>query len=220
MPTQEELQSIKDLIQKYALGGLTKQAEQLQAYYDSLVKGDYKGAQGVIAGSDFLSQNAEQEKWLDNMVASQNTEEAREWEQFMRDSSTLSQASQLSQLGLSSSGVLTTGGAVHSGVAAADNVKSNLAMQRHQQKMALAKQLLSMTSSMASAGIYGHALGAAKKASSVVTNAASHSAYQALRDKPSNAKQSAEWDKMVKYLESENHDPEYGEDYNPGFGYL
>lgn len=159
---------------------------------------DWKAVQGILSGNGF-NVTPEQEKWLDNMVSSQNTDEARDWEQFMRDTETISQGNQLKTLGLSSSGVLDIGGASHSGVAPADNVKTNLAQNRYNQRLALAKQLLSMTSSMASAGIYGHALGAAKKASGIVTSAASHSAYQVL-DRTSHIPSkvdSMSWEEMI-----------------------
>lgn len=165
---------LEDLINLLKGNNRQSTAAELQGYLHS---GDFRNIQGMLSGTEFMS--PEREKWLDNMIANQNTEEARVNEREMRDTDYLSVGSQLEQLGLSSSGVLQTG-ASHQNVAAADNVKSNVALQKYGQKMAIAKQLLGMTSQMASAGIYGSAIGAAKKASGVLTSAAAHSAYGAL----------------------------------------
>lgn len=155
-----------------------KNQTQIQSILNNAEQDPTK-TQGQLAQSG-LQLTPEQEKWLDNLIAQQNVESARDWEDYMSSNDLLRAANQLERLGLSSSGVLQTGGSAANGVAAADNVKSNVGLQRYSMRMSLAKQLLSMTSSMASAGIYGKALGAAKQASSVVTSAASHSAYGAL----------------------------------------
>lgn len=165
-----------------------QQAQRLWNAYQAYLKvqetGDYRQYQGDVAFIPGVQFSPEQEKFIDNMIANQSTEEARQYDEYMRDTSYLSAGSQLQSLGLSNSGVLQTGGAVSQGVATADNVKSNLAQQnainRYNQKMGLAKQLLSMTSQMASAGIYGSAIGAAKHAASTITSATAHSAYKAL----------------------------------------
>lgn len=175
---------IDDLIEQYTamtrgLSGFDDHG-QLEAIKEAYSKGDYLGLQGLLSGPGF-NVSPEQEKWLDNMVAAQNTQSARNFEEHMGSTDILRAGAQLESLGLSRSGVLQTGGSGTNGVAAADNVKSNVALDRYNQKMQLARQLLSMTSSMASAGVYGHAIGAAKKASSVLTSAASHSAYKVLK---------------------------------------
>lgn len=137
---------------------------------------DYRTLQGIFAGSAF-NLTPDQEKWLDNMISNQNTNEARAYDTQMAETDLLRAGKQLQELGLSASGVLQTGGSASSGVGIASNSKSNIALERYQQRMNVARQLISMSSSMASAGIYGHALGAAKKASSVLASQASHSAY-------------------------------------------
>lgn len=137
---------------------------------------DYRALQGIFAGSAF-NLTPDQEKWLDNMISNQNTNEARAYDTQMAETDLLRAGKQLQELGLSASGVLQTGGSASSGVGIASNSKSNIALERYQQRMNVARQLISMSSSMASAGIYGHALGAAKKASSVLASQASHSAY-------------------------------------------
>lgn len=165
--------------------------------------GDYRALQGIFAGSGFRI-SPEQEKWLDNMIAQQGTLENRAYETANAEQNLLREASQLQKLGLSSSGVLQTGGVMPNAVATADNSKTNVALQRYSQRMMIAKQLLSMTSSMASAGVYGASLNAAKKASSVLTSAASHSAlshlhYESLAGKSS--KKTPPWSKLLKDLE-------------------
>jgi len=143
---------------------------------------DATGAQGQIASNGWHV-TPEVEKYIDNLISQQNTSSAQQWEEHMRDSDTLSQGEQLKQLGLSSSGVLDIGGASHGSIQAADNSKTNMALDRYAQRMSMAKQLLGMTSQMASAGIYGNAIGAAKKASSIMTSSASHSALNVLRSR-------------------------------------
>lgn len=151
----------------------------LQQFQTAIQNGDYKTIQGLLSSlpSGFkFNGGADYEKWLDNMISTQNTEAAQQYEEYMRDTSVTSTAQQLQSLGLSSSGVLQSGFASSGTVGAADNVKSNIKQQQYAQRMSLARQLLSMTSSMASAGIYGGALAQAKKASSVLTSGAAHSA--------------------------------------------
>lgn len=116
---------------------------------------------------------------INNMISNQNTEEARGFEQEMRDTSLTSAAEQLEQIGLSPSNVVQTGGLASNGVAAASVDKSNSGLQermaRFQQKMGVVKQVLSMTSQMAAAGIYGGSIGVARKAGSILASQAAHS---------------------------------------------
>lgn len=157
----------------------------IQQIRDAYSKGDYRAIQGYLASlPEWIRIDPQWEKYLDNMIANQNTGEARSWEEEQASSNLLKAGSQLQSLGLSPSGVLQTGGSNVNGVAAASNAMTNLrqqtSMQRYTQRMAMARQLLGMTSQMAAAGIYGGALGAAKSASSALTSAASHSALGAL----------------------------------------
>lgn len=163
-------------------------AEDIVSHLASFIQsGDFKGLQGYLTSISSSSRNfltPEVEKWLDNMIAQQNTQQNQAWEEQQASTNLLKAGSQLESLGLSSSGVLQTGGSNVNGVNTASNVMSNLAQQnklaKYNQKMAIARQLLSMTSSMASAGIYGSAIGAAKQAAGVVTSSAAHSAYGAI----------------------------------------
>lgn len=158
----------------------------IQQIRDAYNNGDYRAIQGYLASlPEWIRIDPQWEKYLDNMIANQNTGEARSWEEEQASSNLLKAGSQLEALGLSPSGVLQTGGSNVNGVAAASNAMTNLRqqnrMQRYQQRMAMAKQLISMTSQMASAGIYGGAIGAARSASSLLSSQAAHSARMVTR---------------------------------------
>ena len=162
--------------------------------------GDPTGALGNVA-KDNLTLTPEQEKYLDSLIENQKTQADNEFQRSMRDSAYTSAASQLESLGLSASGVLQSGGA-SSGVssAAAGHPTTNIALQRYNQNMAIAKSILGMTSQMASAGIYGSAINAARKASSVITSQASNSALKALKTsekKMSKAEMNRIWKKAL-----------------------
>ena len=148
--------------------------------------GDFKGLQGYISNLGDYSFPSSAEKWLDNKVSEQNTAEAQKFEEHMRDTDITSSGAQLESLGLSSSGVLqATAG--HSGLAAASNSHSNLsqpmALAKFNMRMMMGKALLSLASSMGSAGVYGKALGAAKSAAGKVAAGAAHSALQVMTNK-------------------------------------
>lgn len=142
---------------------------------DAAASGDAIGAQGELATGHY-KMTGDQEKFLDNLLSMQNTNSARAWEQQMRDSALLSTASQLAQLGLSPGNAVSVGGMSHNGVAAADNVKTNIAMQRYQQQMQMARSMISMAGSMASSGIYGAALGTVKNTAAKIASSTAHSA--------------------------------------------
>lgn len=125
----------------------------------------------------------DQEKWLDNMIASQNTQSARDWERENAKNSTLWLADQLNSLGLSSQGVTSMGSNLPNAVAAADNVKTNISNAKADRQNALARSMLSMVGSMASAGIYGGAIASARKAAaSVATNASKAMTSASMRE--------------------------------------
>lgn len=151
-----------------------------------LNSGDYKGLQGYLSGLGDYTFPSSAEKWLDNMVASQNTKDAQNFEEHMRDTDIVSSGKQLESLGLSSSGVLQAT-ASHSGLGAAGNSMNNLsqpkALAHFQQSMMIGKALISMVSSMGSAGIYGKALGVAKAAAGKAVAAAAHSGLKSIEAK-------------------------------------
>lgn len=155
----------------------------LQAEIKALETGDYASLQGAYAqtGTSF---SPDMEKYVDNMISQQRTEEARDYETQMRDTSLLSSGEQLKELGLSGSGVLQVGGMSSNGVSTADNVKTNLGQQRqierYQQNMSIARSMISLAGSLASSGIYGASLGAARHAASAVAETTAHSALGAI----------------------------------------
>ena len=133
------------------------------------------------------------EKAVDNDIARENVSADQDYQTSMRDTSLLSAADQLSQLGLSTSNIIQTGGA-QSGVssaAASQNMHSAASLKQQERmniynnKMGIAKSLISAASSMASSGIYGAALGAVKSAGAKIAGAAAHSAFPVVKDNKS-----------------------------------
>lgn len=162
-------------------------------YYVSngVANGDI-GANDAYAmyGSYNTGMPEETSKYLDNLISQENTASDREFQTEMRDTSLTSAGDQLSQLGLSPSNVISVGGASsglssaaaevsHAGTSA--NRRQQLAMNQYNQRMGMAKSLIGMAGSMASSGIYGSALGAAKHSASAMASAASHSGLMALK---------------------------------------
>lgn len=172
----------------------------------SMESGDAYGSYGAIGSSP----NEEMTKYLDNQIAQQNTASDRAFQTEMRDTSLLSSGNQLSQLGLSPSNVISVGG-VSSGVTsqaanqsfAASGVgrKQQLAINQYNQRMGMAKNLISMAGSMASSGIYGASLNAAKHSAAALASAASHSGLNAMNAmRKSDKNWSSQWDQIVKEL--------------------
>ena len=170
---------------------------QIRSWYDEWYKQQELLQQAESSGdwNSFYRDAAHQgveysdaiEKYVDNQIAQQNTEQAQDYEKMMRDTQYLSTGSQLQQLGLSPS-IISATGATSSGVAAADNVmgsrsmdRQHLSMQKYQTRMGMAKGILGMVSQMASSGIYGAAIGSARNAAAKLSTAAAHSGLEALR---------------------------------------
>lgn len=135
------------------------------------------------AASDELS------KYLDNQISNEKTLQEQDYQTTMRDTSLLSSGSQLTQLGLSPSSVVQVGGA-SSGVGSAitsQNMHSangdvrQIAMNRYNQRMSLARSLIGAAGQMASSGIYGSALGAIKNSAQRVAASAANSGLEALK---------------------------------------
>lgn len=157
-----------------------------KAIADAEHTGDYNAALGEIS-SQGTELSAEKEKYLDNLISNQRTIEARDYDTQMRDTSLLSAGSQLEQLGLSTSNVIQTGGVASNGVLAAGTSKHSAAQMHQQerinnfnQKLNLAKSLVSTAGSMASSGIYGAAIGAVKHSASALAASAAHSGLDVL----------------------------------------
>lgn len=126
------------------------------------------------------------EKWLDNQISLENTNSARNWEQQMAETSLIRSSEQLKQIGLSPSTVLQAGGSNVNPVGAADNVKTNMAQQRYEQRMQTTRSLISMVTGMASAGIGGTAMGLARGALARQGMATAHNALGLLGSKDLN----------------------------------
>lgn len=178
--------------------------------------GDYVGAQGQLSNIGY-ELTPDTEKWLDNMIGQQNAQADRNYQTEMRDSSLLSSANQLSQLGLSPSNVIQVGGSA-SGVSSSPasqsfhsvaSLKQQRRMNDFNQKMGLAKSMISAASSMASSGIYGSAIASVKNAGARLASATAHSGLKALKSmsvgsykdygtpiKPG-SKDDKEWDAMM-----------------------
>lgn len=150
------------------------------ALMDKVQKGELTADEAMkqaAAQGGFTS--PEVEKWLNNALANQRTEEARAYETNMANTDILRAAEQLGSLGLSPNNVLSTGGSFTPQVAAANNSMTNNASIRFEQNARIASSLIGMASRMASAGIYGSSLGQVKTSAAKVASAAAHSATSA-----------------------------------------
>lgn len=134
------------------------------------------------------SMTPESEKYLENLTSQENTTNAQNYDQMMRDTSLISSAQQLGQLGLSPSNVIQVGAAPSNGVAAASfshlsasGQRQQKALATYQARLGLAKQVIAMAGQMASSGIYGHAIGQARHAGAVLAAATAHSGLSVLR---------------------------------------
>lgn len=135
-------------------------------------------AQGIASGNSMYNLSPEQETYLNNMLANQRTNEARDYETQMANTDLLRAASQLGALGLSPSNVLSTGGSATPNVAAARVMDSDNANQRLQRATSIANSMIGLSSRLAGSGIYGSALKSVRAAGA---KAASFSAHSAMR---------------------------------------
>lgn len=148
--------------------------------------GDWNQAY-MDASSSGVEISPDLEKSIDNQIARENTSNAQNFEEFMRNTSVTSTADQLSGLGLSISNVVPMGAASSNGVAAPVTSMHSAAATRQQarlnafnNKMSLARSLIGAAGSMASSGIYGAALGAIRHSAAKVAAATAHSGLKAL----------------------------------------
>lgn len=146
-----------------AYGGLDKLQSLYDQYNNLGQSGDYLSWQGALANSG-IELSPEMEKWLDNMISLQNTKQGQDFSSNQRDTSLLSTADQLSQLGLSTANVSQIGGMSTPGVVAAQSSKENVAMQKAQMKNQMAQSLVRSLSMLGSAGIHGSTMAMMKKA--------------------------------------------------------
>lgn len=140
------------------------------------------------AGQNGVELDPTLEKSLDNLVARENTANDQQYQEHMRDTAISSTGNQLEALGLSRSGVIQVGGATSgvSSAAASNNMHSAASLYQRErinnfnQNLGIAKSIMSLVGSMASSGIYGHAIGAAKQAGSALAAATAHSGIKAM----------------------------------------
>ena len=183
------IQSFVEAIYNGDFGSVLRSAliqwmERAEASKNAQETGDWSSFQQEAADKGW-DLTPEQTEAMNNQISNQRTEEARTYETGMRDTSLISAADQLSQLGLSTSNVITTGGVGSNAVQAANvsnrNISGQMALAKYNQKMNMARSMIGMVGSMAAAGIHGAALGAAKNASSVLATASAHSGLKALK---------------------------------------
>lgn len=129
----------------------------------------------------------EQEKYLTILLS-----------QYNAQNNLLNTAQQLKQLGLSNSGVLQTGGSTAG--TPQFNVSAHRASLESQQRIALVKSLSGMITGMASAGIHGASITAAKSAANAVASQAASSALKSTQKKEEDLTQY--WDDMLKVLDT------------------
>lgn len=179
------INSIADPIAKGHIQGLWK--VQKAALDMQNGEGSANDVLGALSDAN-VQYGPETEKYLDNLISRENTEAAQNYQTEMRDTSLLSAADQLSSLGLSTSNIIQTGGASLGNVASAASSHHSVASLRQQerinkfnQQMGLAKSLIGAAGSMASSGIYGHALGAIKNSAQKVAASAANSGLGALK---------------------------------------
>lgn len=149
------------------------------SFMDKVQKGELTADEAmkqIAAQGGFTS--PEVEKWFNNALANQRTEEARAYETNMANTDILRAAEQLGSLGLSPNNVLSTGGSFTPQVQAANSSMANNAGARFEQASHIASSLIGMASRMASAGIYGTSLSQVKNSAAKVASAAAHSATE------------------------------------------
>lgn len=154
--------------------------------------GEWNNALGNLA-SQGVELTPDMETYITNQIGKENTANDQQFQSGMRDTSLLSAASQLGNLGLSSSNVVQVGGAssgvsssaaaqsMHSNAISRNQLRQQAMLNRYNNQMQLAKGLISAAGSMASSGIYGAALGAVKHSASAVAAATAHSGLSLLK---------------------------------------
>lgn len=184
---------------------------QARDNYDSgkIGANDLLGTIGNNTLGGRLSMTPETEKWLDNQIARENEAANNAFQEHMRDTSVTSTGEQLQSLGLSPSSVIQVGGASSGVTSQGAGVNTHSAAALHQQEkinrfnqqMGLAKNLISTAGSMASSGIYGAALGAVKHSAQALASTAAHSGYAAINATKSKPMSKAEQDAVWKWFE-------------------
>lgn len=115
-----------------------------------------------------------EEAWLNNVLNIQSTQSDRDFQTDMRDTSLLSSYEQLVKLGLNPGSVVNVGGA-NSGVSSSATKLSTgeVSKMMFDRRTAMAQTMIRLAGGLASTGVHGAALGAAKFAASKLTSEAS-----------------------------------------------
>lgn len=157
--------------------------------------------QGVLANNG-IQTTPEQTQWINNEISQQVTNEARDYNTQMRDSSLTSSASQLSSLGLNPASVLQTGGSGIGSSPVSDTSKANPAQEKamadFQNKAALTRTLIGLVGGLGSAGILGGTRFLARRAASVAASSAANSGIRAVTGQG----EKLDWDKLVADLDN------------------
>lgn len=183
----EKITSIMDKLASMGgeLGSAMKMWQsEMDAYNNNVNPVDAQtslGLQGITPSSTSETANA-------NATAQFNTQQAQDYATWQMMNGINANVEQLVKNGLSPSSVIQTGAANGNMVAAADSVKGNAAemkqraiLDKYNQRMSMARSVIGMVGQMASSGIYGSAIGAAKHSASVLAGATAHSALNTLK---------------------------------------
>lgn len=171
-------------------------------YVDKYKNGDITAIdlQGALANSG-VQISPEQSQWINNEISQQVTNEARDYNTEMRDSSLTSSAGQLASLGLNPASVLQTGGSGIGSSPVSDTSKGNPALEKSladfNQKAALTRTLVGLIGGLGSAGILGSTRLLARKAASVAAASAANSGIHAIRSSGGEAN----WNKLLQELD-------------------
>lgn len=182
-----EYAQIKDSLQRASelmLTGGDEPARQIYQnafnFINSINNGNYREAAALLGET-----TPEFESYMNNMISKQGIDEANQYQARREDTALIRQADQLKDLGISSSGVLSIGGAGSGSAGAAQVDRSHNAQwqanRKFQQKQLLFRSILGMATSLAAAGIGGSALYSSRTAAAQIAHSAAGTARQMLR---------------------------------------
>lgn len=167
--------SIQEILNAASSGDIT--ALEAQKLIGSLDYG--MGPIGTSFAKFFGSKmymSAQQEKFLNDLMANQATENSYNFQREQQQTAVLDLANQYQQLGLSPSNVVSAGSNIAGAAPVASYSKENISQQIFNNQYGLAKSLISMAGSMASSGIYGAAINAVKHSAAKMSEQVAHSA--------------------------------------------
>lgn len=157
------------------------QSNTLSGYqkFSDLIKAYQSGEMSALDIQAYVAQNGfklrpSEEAWLNSILAVDSTQSDRDYQTNMRDTAIESTYDQLQRLGLNPSMALSLGG-TSSGVSStpAKISPSDVAKMQFQRNTGMAQTLIRLAGGLASTGVHGAALGAAKFAAAKLTSEAS-----------------------------------------------